>query len=214
MKTFFPKTLLFLFASLIVVACDKDDDPVSGTAPMPQVEKHPVEAAFEGTYWQDKICFTYIKDSRDGNKIEVSNDIDYEYFGPDGGSHYSMRLGTFSVESDTRKIRVYDESMTYIGSHYYHNRYKIEYPDQTHVRIKAMDELDAYVGASFNTDLEVISCTDKEIVLDGPVKPYIREKWCLEKAADYYDIIYLGIRVFLTKIENGSELLEPSSPLD
>ena len=90
----------------------------------------------------------------------------------------------------------------------------MEYPDGNHVLIRALDELTGYVGAAFNVPLEVVSCTDEEIILDGPIKPYIWHEWKLDEISEYQNIIYLGIRVYWTKIENGAELLEPSNPLD
>ena len=69
----------------------------------------------------------------------------------------------------------------------------MEYPDGNHVLIRALDELTGYVGAAFNVPLEVVSCTDEEIILDGPIKPYIWQEWKLDEISEYQNIIYLGI---------------------
>ncbi len=212
MKAFAAKSILFLCTAVSLLACNKEDDPAPAPVPTPESEMHPIEAALDGTYWkQDKICFAFTKQGAHGG-IEFTEDLAYE-FSWDGGYYYYPKLRIFSVEPDTRKIREYD-SGTYIGSYYYHNRYIVEYPDQKHIMIRALDELTGYVGAAFNVDLEVVSCTEQEIILDGPIKPYIWQEWRLDQLADYHDIIYLGIRVYWTKIENGAEILEPSSPLD
>ena len=214
MNPFLAKPLLLIFASLFVSACDKDDNPAPMSVSTPEpAETHPVEAALDGTYWrQDKVCFVYTKKWAQG-ELEFSDDIINESVQWSGGKFYYPRLEIFSVESDTRKVREYD-SGTYVGSYYYHNRYIMEYPDGNHVLIRALDELTGYVGAAFNVPLEVVSCTDEEIILDGPIKPYIWQEWKLDEISEYQNIIYLGIRVYWTKIENGAELLEPSNPLD
>ncbi len=213
MKAFAAKSILILCTAILLLACNKDDDPASVPVPTPDSEMHPLEAALDGTYWkQDKICFAYTKKNNTQSGIEFTKDLIYELNWA-GGNYYYLKLETFSVEPDTRKVREYD-SGTYVGSYYYHNRYIMEYPDQKHVVIRAMDELTGYVGAAYNVDLEVVSCTDQEIILDGPIKPYIWQAWRLDEKAESENIIYLGIRVYWTKIQNGAEILEPSSPLD
>lgn len=208
-----PICFVFLLAS-----CDKNDEP----APEPIPEQHPVEKVLNGNYWKEKICFTYIEhtvmdptvdsDENKGMEVLVSKDILDEFIWG-GGTYLSARLNEFFVNPETKKVHVY-AGPPYIGNRYYQNLYNINYIDQDHIAIGSPKELHRYVGAAIDVELKVVSCTEHEIVLDGPIKPYIWQNWMLDLEAEKNNIMYLGIRVYWTKIENGAEIYEPSTPLD
>ncbi len=208
MKAFSTKSILILCTAVLLLACNKDDNPAPAPVPTPDPEMHPVAQVLEGNYWQEKICFTYKEIGPEANTVMVTDDIMCET--SSGGSYFNLRLDKFYVDSETGKLRSFDYTNNYIGNWYYENKYKFEYPDQEHIRIFTQDELSSFFGAAFNIDLQVRACTDKEIILDGPIKSYVWQNWNLENRA----VMYLGIRVYWTKIENGAEILEPSSPLD
>lgn len=201
------RIIFAIFLSSMVIACAKDDMPTA-----PPAVTNPVAEVLEGNYWTEKVCFTYIKRGSSGDNIEVTQDISHEYpWG--GGSHYDIRLNNFYVSPETKKVHLFQSGL-YIGNWYIQNLYSISYPDQQHIYISSTRELDAFVGAAINVELKVMSCTDHEIVLDGPIKPYIWQTWALDEMGDFLNITYLGIRVYWTKIENGAEIYEPSTPLD
>ena len=220
MKTFLAKPLLLIFASLFVFACAEDDDPVATPVlePDPGIvsARHPVAQVLEGNYWQEKICFTYQETGRDNpysSDIQITGDI-VDEFAWEGKVMIDERLDIFYVASETGVVHAYEYDQSYTGNWYYHKRYWLEYLADNRVRVSTDDEHSAYYGADSNIDLRVVSCTDREIVLDGPIKPYIWQNWDLTHAYEMRGHMYLGIRVYWTKIENGAELLEPSNPLD
>lgn len=208
MASFIHYKIIAVSLLCFLASCDKDD-PIPTSEP----QKHPVEQTLTGNYWSEKICFTYTVMDSKNQSIRVSEDIVDEYLWQ-GGYISNQRLDKFTVDPETGKLRAYDYQNNYVGQNYYQNKYRLEYPDLYTVRIRCSDLLDYYVGAAFETDLRVISVKDDQIVLDGPIKPYIRERWQLDKKSESNNYEYLGIRVFWTKIENGAEILEPSSPLD
>ena len=216
MKTFLAKPLLLIFASLFVFACAEDDDPVATPVlePDPGIvsARHPVAQVLEGNYWQEKICFTYKKIGPEADTVLVTDDILQQT--STGSSYFNLRLDKFYVDPNTKKLRAFDYGNSYVGNWYYQNKYRLDYLDREYIRIFAEDELSVFFGAAFNIDLRVATCTDNEIILDGPIKPYIWQNWNLDNKSEYMGIMYLGIRIYWTKIENGAELLEPSNPLD
>ena len=170
----------------------------------------------EGNYWQEKICFTYQETGRDNpysSDIQITGDI-VDEFAWEGKVMIDERLDIFYVASGTGGVHAYEYDQSYTGNWYYRKRYWLEYLADNRVRVSTDDEHSAYYGADSNIDLRVVSCTDREIVLDGPIKPYIWQNWDLTHAYEMRGHMYLGIRVYWTKIENGAELLEPSNPLD
>lgn len=200
------KTFITLCSIFILSSCNTDDEQGPVTPTTPGLEKHAVEAVLEGGYWQEKICFVTKTEWPDSG-VEVTDDIlDVPYY----GSYYNIRLDKFHVDPKSGKLRSFDYSNKYTGNWYYQNKYSLIYPDQGHIRIQTYDELSSYFGAAFNIDLQVVSCAENEIILDGPIKSYIWQNWNLDNDTK----MYLGIRVFWTRIANGSEIYEPSSPLD
>lgn len=205
--------LLLPLCSLILIQACNDDDPVPVPSPTPEPQKHPVEQTLTGNYWNEKICFTYLPVTSESVPIQVSEDIVEDFYWT-GGYYYNRRLDVFTVDPETGKLHAYDLHSMYIGNWYYQNRYWIEYPDPTHIRIRAKEELSAYVGAAFDIELTVVSCDENQIVLDGPIKPYIWQNWMLDLVAQRENVMFLGIRVYWTRIEDGAETLEPSNPID
>lgn len=216
MNNYILKGLVFL-NMLFLLSCEKDDlTPAS----MPEPLTHPVAQVLESNYWQEKICFTYIEqlafpepgEDSPVPEIKVTDDIIDEYMWS-GGTYLDARLDRFYVDPETKKLRVY-LGAPYIGNWYYQNLYAINYPDSNHVILSSSKDLNAQVGAATETFLKVVSCTEKEIILDGAIKPYIWQNWKLDEIGKSKGIMYLGIRVYWTRIENGSEIYEPSNPLD
>ncbi len=211
MKAFAAKSILILCTAVLLLACNKEDDPAPAPVPTPDPEMHPVAQVLEGNYWQEKICFTY--KGKGSNTIKITKDI-IEEFTLDGSVRIDERLDIFYVAPETGKVHAYEFHQSYIGNWYYRNLYSLEYLSDNRIRVNTDDEYSAYYGADSNIELRVVSCTDREIVLDGPIKPYIWQNWRLDYEYEMYGLMYLGIRVYWTKIENGAEILEPSSPLD
>ncbi len=218
MKAFAAKSILFLCTAISLLACNKEDDPAPVPVPTPEPEMHPVAKVLEGNYWQEKICFTYLEpfvfdvdnpDTDKGTEVKVT-ECDILDLIASGGSYIDARLNQFYIVPETLTVRVFSQA-PYIGHWYHQNLYTIDFLDANHIRINTTNDISLYVGAALDTELKVMSCTDKEIILDGPIKSYVWQNWRLDRETD---VMYVGIRVYWTKIENGAEILEPSSPLD
>ncbi len=208
------RNILIICSLTLFISCDKDDD--APPVPTPEPEMHPVAQVLQGNYWQEKICFTYQETGLNNpysGMIEVTGDIVGE-FTREGIVMIDERLDIFYVAPETENVHAYEFHKMYTGNWYYRNRYSLEYPAYNRVRVHTDDEQSAFYGAESNIDLRVVTCTDNEIILDGPIKPYIWQNWGLDHKYEATGLMYLGIRVYWTKIENGAEILEPSSPLD
>ncbi len=210
MKTFFPKTLLFLFASFIVVSCDKDDTP----QPNPGLSTSSLEEIIAGNYWSEKIHFMVYGYGDQWPRVVQEHPEDIiKFYQLDGGYSYPEQttLDKIYVEKDTRKVRRYmsDEYGVYLE--YYQNSYTIEYDEgYQSIRIRSPFDSLAYMNAIAGSEMQVVTILEDEIVFDAPIKPFIRETWKLDHF--FQGVYFLGIRIHWTK--ENPDRFKSAKPLD
>lgn len=199
---------IYLLGCLLLISCDKDDQPI------PSVETSQLEQTIAGNYWDEKIHFMRFIGGWDIEVKEEADDI-LKTFGWAGGNSYSdfTTLDKIYVEPNTNRVRRYIKNKYDGYSEYYQNNYTIEYDDKRgSICISSPNDVLSYMGAATGSEMKIISISDEEIIFDAPIKPFIAENWHVDKLSESHGCEYLGIRIHWTK--EDPERFKFGKPID
>lgn len=196
MKTLLRKTASVLSLLLLLAGCNEEETP---PAPVPQTGF--IESILAKSYWKEEIHFLYQRKGTDNAKIYAdSRDIIEAYKGSSGFTFEDQVLmDAVYVDKDRSVWRYVQQDGEYTG--YYKNLYDIEYDENAlTLRIRTPYDSLRYMGAVTQSELEIVSLSNEQVVFDGPIKTFIRQNWELDDP-DKYPYLYVGIRVCWTKTD-------------
>lgn len=204
MKSMCYKFLFAVGVFALLASCNKED------------ERPILSELLVSGYWQEELRFIYEKEG----VSFMSGDI-LEVFWDSGGmgTHPYIEqtmLQFVKIDPQSHAIRQYTNiaDMYRPKFAYYDKGYVISIDDarQT-VCITAPDEDLMEKNAVAGSEMKVVSVTDNAIIFSAPIKPFIREHWCL----DEYDGRILPkcdfLRMYITWIKSRyTEQLDNATP--